>query len=107
MDQNLQFSSSQRRLIAELRRWTPAALSCLRVSVPSRPERASERASPRLPALPLSDDRVISQRWRRGLVPSAGPPMARLLNVIADTVAATRHPSPGRHRRRRPLLHVC
>lgn len=99
MDENLQFSSSQLGLIAELRRWTPAALSCLRVSVPSRAER--------VPALPLSDDRVISQRWRRGLVPSAGPPVARLLNVIADTVAATRHPSPGRHRRRRPLPHLC
>lgn len=54
--------------------------------------RASELASVS-PPLPLSDDRVISQRWRRSLVPSAGPPVARLLNVIGDTIAATRHPS--------------
>lgn len=94
MDQTFIFQG----LMAELRRWTAVGSVCVFLC---RPERATKPASSRLRALPLSDDRVISQRWRRGLLPGAGPPVAHLLNVIGDTMAATRHPSLGRWRRMR------
>lgn len=96
MDQTFIFQG----LMAELRRWTAVGSVCVFLC---RPQRASKPASPRLRALPLSNDRVISQRWRRGLLPGAGPPVAHLLNVIGDTMAATRHPSLGRRRRWRRM----